>query len=99
MPWKEYDMDKLKRMLLEAKQQQELTQNNKFIAWVTVFPMRDEYALNIMYAADKDDGTLQRDFTFKTVEEADEYVDALAKKHGQDEVMVIHYMEEPNKAI
>jgi uncharacterized Rmd1/YagE family protein len=91
-------MDKIKRMLLKVKQQQEQTQNNNFIAWATVFPMRDEYELNIMYAADKDNDTLQREFMFKTAAEADEHVDALAKEHGQEEVMVIHFMPDPHGA-
>lgn len=83
-------MDKVKRMILKARKTK--CQDKKYIAWATVHPKDDNYETKIMYyydgtGKDKDPDVL----TFKTRDEAADYVGALAEQHGQDEVHIIHF--------
>lgn len=87
-------MDKVKRMLLKAKQIQKEKRDTKYIFWGLVFPMRGEWELTICYASNKENDTLM----FKSQEEACDYVSKLAEEHGQEEITIICWGKDPNRA-
>lgn len=85
-------MDKVTRLLYKAKQLQNDGPDGKYIAWATVHPKDNEYEAQIMYYEDREADTKTKDvLKFKTRDEAADYVGALAEKHGQNKVLIIHF--------
>ncbi len=83
-------MDKVRRMILKARKTQH--QHAKYIAWATVHPKDDKYETKIMYYDNDDTNAKDPDvLTFKTRNEAADYVGALAEQHGQKDVYIIHF--------
>lgn len=81
-------------MLLKVKQAQGKARGNKYIHWALLFPEPDGWKLTICYTGDKPND----DLMFKTDEEASDFVNKLAEEHGQEEVMIICWKKDPNRA-
>ena len=83
-------MDKVQRMILKARKTRR--QDAKYIAWATVCPRNDNYEARIMYYEDNNaDGKDPDVMTFNRRNEAADYVGALAERHGQKDVYIIHF--------
>ena len=85
-------MDKVTRMIYKAKQIRNADPDYKYIAWAIVRPKGDEYEARILYyynvtGKDKDPDVL----TFKTRDEATDYVSKLAEEHGQEDVIIMNF--------
>ena len=85
-------MDRITRLIQKAKQIQKNGPDVKYIAWATVCPRGDEFEALIMYYANNETDAKDPDvLKFKTRNEAADYVNALAKEHGQNETTIIHF--------
>lgn len=92
LPGREEDMDKVQRMLLEAKKTVET--HGHYIVWTLVRPDRDTggYKGQICYYANVPEAEREEEYVAgQTRDEVCDKVEKIADKHGQKEVMFMHF--------